>query len=73
MGADKPTAITVKINGQLATPTNLGGADVNNEGQVIVDDERLYKLIKSPDFLTGALLELEVPQGVFINAFTFGS
>ncbi|KKU49428.1 MAG: Cytochrome C biogenesis protein transmembrane region [candidate division WWE3 bacterium GW2011_GWA2_46_9] len=67
MGSQKETLVNVK------TPKGVPGADVNSAGQVLVQFNRLYKLIKSNEFLQDTQLELVFPKGVTLNAFTFGS
>lgn len=68
MGADAAAIVTVKVNGQLQ---NLG-EDVNEQGEVMVNEDRLYKIVHSDEFLQDAVLELTFEKGVAVNAFTFG-
>ncbi len=72
MDAPSNRPITLKLNGKAVTTSSLGGSDVDEKGQVYVDGARLYRLIKSPKFLKDAVLDITVPQGTIVNAFTFG-
>jgi thiol-disulfide isomerase/thioredoxin len=49
-----------------------GGGDVDANGDLTIDGPRLYKLVKTSDFLQMHNLELTFPAGVYANAFTFG-
>ena len=73
MGASTPARVTVKVNGQLVTAAQVAGADVGADGQALVGDSRLYRLVKSDKLLKDATLELDLPTGVAVNAFTFDS
>ncbi|HSW65641.1 MAG TPA: cytochrome c biogenesis protein CcdA [Bacillota bacterium] len=64
--------IAVFIDGKPINQTNASGADVVN-GVLHVDEPRLYKVVSFPSFTSDAILELRVPFGVQLNAFTFGS
>ena len=67
------TVATMKIDGKAVTKDHNGGADVGDAGRVQIDGARLYKLIDMPTFTKGAVLDITLPKGVIINAFTFGS
>ncbi|MEO5948808.1 MAG: hypothetical protein ABIP74_00205, partial [Candidatus Saccharimonas sp.] len=67
---DKP--VTLSLNGKTVTATANGGSDVDNNGQIHLDGARLYKLIKLPAFAKNQKLDIKVPSGVSVNAFTFG-
>ncbi|HYD35739.1 MAG TPA: cytochrome c biogenesis protein DipZ [Vitreimonas sp.] len=69
MGADHPTEFLVKVNGQL----QFLGEDVSPDGKGSVAEHRLYKLVKSPELLENATLELVLSPGIKAFAFTFGS
>jgi hypothetical protein len=73
MGAAKPTRLRVFVNGQSVSAAGLAGADVASDGTVTVDGPRLYRLVKSPQNLTGANLELQLGADISLNAFTFDS
>jgi hypothetical protein len=72
MGSDgSDTSIGLTLNGQ-----KLGiyeGQDVDNNSYVLVNEYRLYHLVSSQDFITDGILDLKVPSGVKLFAFTFGS
>ena len=69
--SDKP--VTLKLNGQSVTSSANGGSDVDAAGQVHLDGARLYRLIKLPEFSKQGVLDITVPNGTTINAFTFGA
>ena len=66
-------AANITINGQPATTINQGGADVDSNGNLYPSKARLYELIHAQEFIKDGLLELTLPKGTTINAFTFGS
>lgn len=68
---DKP--VTLKLNGQPITSSANGGSDVDGSGQVRLNSARLYKLVKLPAFTKNSVLDITVPSGTTINAFTFGA
>ena len=72
MSGPTGTRIGGQVDGKPLSPGNLGGADVGSDGTVSLNGARLYKLIKSSDFINGKELTLVFPSGVTINAFTFG-
>ena len=47
------------------------GSDVKN-GEIEVQDYRLYKLVENTDYNSNGYIELEIPEGVDVNVFTFG-
>ncbi|MCA9324512.1 cytochrome c biogenesis protein DipZ [Candidatus Saccharibacteria bacterium] len=67
---DRP--VTLSLNGKKVTASSNGGADVDSQGRVMLDGPRLYKLVKLPTFQTGQILDITVPKGASVNAFTFG-
>ena len=66
-------AVTMTIDGKAVTATHNGGADVGSAGRVRLNGPRLYRLVDLPTFTRGAVLDVTVPKGGRINAFTFGS
>ncbi len=72
MEGQSSAGVGVKVNGTSVSPVNLGGSDVNASGRVPVDGARLYRLVRAPELLRDATLELDVPTGIKLNAFTFG-
>jgi cytochrome c biogenesis protein CcdA/thiol-disulfide isomerase/thioredoxin len=71
MGAATPQAVRVLLNGQPLA-ADVAGGDVTN-GAVQVGEYKLYRLLKYPAFRSDGTLELQVPDGVELNVFTFGS
>lgn len=65
--------ITMTVDGKAVTDSRNGGADVGEAGRVRIDGARLYRLVNMPTFTKGAILDITVPKGVTVNAFTFGS
>ncbi len=63
---------TLKVNGKAATSTINGGEDVGPGGRIQLDRPRLYRLVKMPLFTENATLDVSLPKGVTVNAFTFG-
>jgi cytochrome c biogenesis protein CcdA/thiol-disulfide isomerase/thioredoxin len=59
-GSANQQAVGIKVNGKVLK-------------SVIYDESKLYKLVSFPEFTETAILELSVPDGVELNAFTFGS
>ena len=41
-------------------------------GEIEVQDYRLYKLVENTDYNSNGYIELEIPEGVDVNVFTFG-
>ncbi len=68
--SDQP--VTLKLGGQAVTASASGGSDVDDIGQVHLNGARLYRLINLPQFTKNATLDITVPKGTTINAFTFG-
>ncbi len=65
--------VSLKVDGKAVTKNRGGGADVAEAGRVQLDGPRLYRLIDLPVFTKSAVLDITVPQGTTVNAFTFGS
>jgi cytochrome c biogenesis protein CcdA/thiol-disulfide isomerase/thioredoxin len=70
-GADQQTNVNITINGQPISQTGFAGADVHNS-QVAIKESKLYRLVNFDQFASGNTLELSLPSGVKLNAFTFG-
>lgn len=66
----QPVTMNIMLNGETI-PNNLKGADIV-DGQVTIDVDRLYELVDLESYQTNQLITLTIPQGVVINAFTFG-
>ncbi|MCA9387367.1 cytochrome c biogenesis protein DipZ [Candidatus Dojkabacteria bacterium] len=69
LGAEQESKISVKIDGQLQ---HLG-ADANENGEITINEKKLYKLVHSDEFLKDSVLEITFGEGVAAYAFTFGS
>lgn len=72
MGSDSPTDVMVRLNDEMISMTGNAGSDVRSS-KVRVGEYKLYRLVKYPSFRDDGILELNVPDGVQLNAFTFGS
>lgn len=72
MGSDTPKSVTVLLNNKPVSSQNVAGDDVQNSA-VSVNEYKLYRLINYQDFRDDGVIELQVPDGVELNAFTFGS
>ena len=69
--AGKPVRFKVRLNG--AQPGADHGADVSSEGKGIVEDRRLYQLIRQTGRVADETFEIEfLDPGVQAFAFTFG-
>ena len=68
-GNDTPGRIEVALNSSPATES--AGADVKDSA-VSVAGARLYHIISYDAFTKAQTVELSVPKGVQLNAFTFG-
>lgn len=66
-------AATLTLNGQKVTASSNGGSDVDADGNLYPSEARLYKLIKADQVLRDGKLEITLPKGVTVNAFTFGN
>lgn len=71
-GADTPTKVTVLLDGKPISQTNAAGEDITNS-TVTIGESKLYRLVKFPAFSDKSTIELQVPAGVSLNVFTFGS
>ena len=71
MGADTPSSVGIKLDGKLISETESPGEDIVNS-MVNVSEYRLYRLVSQPSFREGTIT-ITVPNGVKLNAFTFGS
>ena len=67
-----PVMMKVLLNGKPISETDSAGEDVT-DSMVEVSTAELYRLVKMNDFTKDATITLEVPAGVQLNAFTFGS
>lgn len=65
-------AASLSLNGQPVTASKHGGTDVDVNGKFYPKEARLYRIINTKDFTTNGILEITLPQGTTVNAFTFG-
>lgn len=72
MGSDTPQSVTIKLNDKSISKQGFAGSDVKDD-KVAVREYRLYRLLKYKDFRDDGTITLSVPDGVELNAFTFGS
>lgn len=74
MGGPEGRTVPVKValNGKPIGELQAAGADVK-DSTALVGEYRLYRLVKYSSFSDTDTLELQVPDGVEMNAFTFGS
>jgi len=89
MGSEKPAKVIVRVDGaglrdgsgRREPSSSLGwGEDMKTEmvngrpqSFVEVSGFKLYRLVDFGQFSKGNVVKLEVPEGVVMNAFTFGS
>lgn len=72
MGSPAPAKVGVQINGQPISMEGIAGDDVR-QSKVSVSEFRLYKIVKYDRFRDDGIIELQVPNNVELNVFTFGS
>jgi len=65
-------SIDVKLNGQHLRNEQMGD-DIDSSSKVLVNKYALYNLVNSESFIEGGILDLQVPKGIELFAFTFGS
>lgn len=73
MDGPEGASLTLTVNGKAVTKSYNGGSDVGDAGRVKLNGARLYTLVDMPTFTSNATLDITIPKGVSINAFTFGS
>lgn len=66
-------AISVKLDGKPISETGKAGQDVGADSLARLSSPKLYHLVHSDTFLSDSVLTLQVPSGVKLFAFTFGS
>lgn len=64
--------LSLKLNGTPISSTEAPGDSVK-DSKVSLSSAQLYKLVKYDSFTKGDTLEVQVPTGVKLNVFTFGS
>lgn len=68
MDGPKDSKVKVEVDNKI----QMRGDDVSASGMVTLDGARLYKLVQSDSFQQNKVLTITVPNGVTLNAFTFG-
>lgn len=71
-GAANNLKMKVLLNGHPISTTAAAGQDVR-DSQVTIGRAGLYRLAHFPGFSRANILTLQVPSGVQLNVFTFGS
>jgi len=72
MGAETEVKVGLQLDGKPVSQTRSAGSDVT-DNHVIVKESKLYRLVSHPAFVEDSIIELTIPDGVTLNAFTFGS
>lgn len=72
MGSKNPASVDVRIDNKPISDTEFAGSDVKNS-KVMVSEYKLYRIVDFGSFSDDGTLEISVPSGVELNAFTFGS
>lgn len=67
-----PAKIEILLNNKPIDGTDMSGRDVKDSA-VEVSTAQLYRIFKADSFVKDATVTLEVPKGVQLNVFTFGS
>ncbi len=70
-GSDTEQAMGVTLDSTPISQTDSAGEDVK-DSKVLISTYKLYKIVSNPDFAE-TTLTITVPDGVTLNAFTFGS
>lgn len=65
-------SVGVSLNDKPVSKTASAGGDVRDSA-IRVNDAKLYRAIANGSVIRDGVLELRVPDGVALNAFTFGS
>ncbi|MGF7229247.1 MAG: cytochrome c biogenesis protein CcdA [Candidatus Saccharibacteria bacterium] len=71
-GAEKRANVVVLVDGKPIQQTSFSGSDVQ-DGSLPIAMSQLYRLASFPQFSSAHTITLQVPAGVNINTFTFGS
>ncbi len=70
--SDQEQSIGVSLNNTPISNTNAAGNNIRNSN-VRVQAAQLYRLVEFSELRQNQTIELQVPAGVSINVFTFGS
>lgn len=65
-------SIAVSLNEEPVSMTSNAGEDIRGS-TVDITDPKLYRIIASNSIISEGMLELRVPKGIGLNAFTFGN
>ncbi len=72
MQANKQSLINVQLDGN-PLPSQFYTADMNQRGQILVHEPRMYSVLNLQDAYGRHTLTLTIPAGVTCYVFTFGS
>lgn len=72
MSAEQPNLITVLLDGQPVQPS-FYTKDMDSSGNILVKESRMYEMLNLKNSSASHVLTLQVPDGVSLYAFTFGS
>lgn len=64
--------VAIRLNDTPLSKTVSAGDDVHDSA-VRVTNAKLYRAVSNASFIRGGVLEMRVPDGISLNAFTFGS
>lgn len=73
MDGPKDASVSLTVDGKAITKDRGGGADMGDAGRVHLDGARLYRLLNLAVFTENAVLDISIPKGVSVMAFTFGA
>jgi hypothetical protein len=72
VGSSETASAKVLIDGKPINETANSGPDVH-DGYVNFSKPGLYRIVSFPQFTTGDTVTMQVPKGVELNVYTFGS
>jgi thiol-disulfide isomerase/thioredoxin len=73
MGATQPSPARYRVRVDGAAPGNAHGGDVDEQGNGIATEHRLYQLLRQPGQIVDRLFEIEfLDPGIDAYVFTFG-
>lgn len=71
-GSNPVQELRIFLNGKPISETGSAGRDVSNS-RVTVSESKLYRLVSHQQYNKDFTITLEVPDGMVLNVFTFGS
>jgi thiol-disulfide isomerase/thioredoxin len=71
-GTSGSKLVSVLLNGQPISQTGNAGTDVKSS-QVTISMPTLYRIVNLASFSSNDTVELQLPPGINLNTFTFGS